>query len=39
MDYFFITTSLLKIVGMLFVVILPMVAYSVYAERRGSAFI
>jgi NADH-quinone oxidoreductase subunit H len=39
MDYFFITTSLLKIVGMLFVVILPMVAYSVYAERRVSAFI
>jgi len=39
MDYFFITTSLLKIVGMLFVVILPMVSYSVYAERRVSAFI
>ncbi len=39
MDYFFITTSLLKIVGMLFLVILPMVAYSVYAERRVSAFI
>ncbi|HAF02188.1 MAG TPA: NADH-quinone oxidoreductase subunit NuoH [Spartobacteria bacterium] len=39
MNYFFITTSLLKIVGMLFVVILPMVSYSVYAERRVSAFI
>src|SRR6266513_1106111 len=39
MDYFFVTTSLLKIVGMLFLVILPMVAYSVYAERRVSAFI
>src|SRR5437773_11141834 len=39
MDSFFITTSLLKIVGMLFLVILPMVAYSVYAERRVSAFI
>jgi len=39
MDYFFLTTSLLKIVGMLFIVILPMVAYSVYAERRVSAFI
>ncbi|HJT80887.1 MAG TPA: complex I subunit 1 family protein [Chthoniobacterales bacterium] len=31
--------SLLKIVGILFVVILPMVSYSVYAERRISAFI
>ena len=39
MDYFFIVTSLLKILGMLFVVILPMVAYAVYAERRVSAFI
>src|SRR2546423_10513430 len=38
MTYFFIT-SLLKIVGILFVVILPMVSYSVYAERRVSAFI
>src|SRR6266545_2201898 len=37
MTYFFIT-SLLKIVGILFVVILPMVSYSVYAERRESAF-
>ena len=34
-----IWTSLLKIVGILFVVILPMVSYSVYAERRISAFI
>ena len=39
MDYFLVTTSLLKIVGMLFIVILPMVSYSVYAERRVSAFI
>src|ERR1700704_3281892 len=39
MDYFLITTSLLKIVGILFLVILPMVAYSIYAERRVSAFI
>src|SRR6266581_3478996 len=39
MDYFLITTSLLKIVGIIFVVILPMVSYSVYAERRISAFI
>src|SRR5712691_10176629 len=38
MDYFLITTSLLKIVGMLVIVILPMVSYSVYAERRVSAF-
>src|ERR1700716_137150 len=39
MDYFLITTSLLKIVGILFLVILPMVAYTIYAERRISAFI
>ncbi|MEM0968047.1 MAG: complex I subunit 1 family protein, partial [Verrucomicrobiota bacterium] len=39
MDWFFVLTSLAKIVGLLFFVILPMVAYSVYAERRVSAFI
>jgi len=39
MDSFFVVTSLLKIVGILFVVILPMVSYAVYAERRVSAFI
>src|SRR6266852_2808290 len=39
MDSFFIATSLAKIIGILFVVILPMVAYAVYAERRVSAFI
>jgi len=39
MDSFLIITSLIKIVGILFVVILPMVSYSVYAERRVSAFI
>jgi NADH-quinone oxidoreductase subunit H len=39
MDYFLITTSLLKIAAILFLVILPMVSYSVYAERRLSAFI
>src|SRR5438046_8390011 len=39
MDYFLIVTSLLKIIGILFLVILPMVSYSVYAERRVSAFI
>ena len=39
MDFSFVITSLLKIVGILFVVILPMVSYAVYAERRVSAFI
>ena len=39
MDSFFIITSLLKILGILFVVILPMVSYAVYAERRVSALI
>jgi len=33
-----ILTSLAKIVGILLLVILPMVSYSVYAERRVSAF-
>src|SRR5438477_1898934 len=36
---FFILTTLLKIVGIVFVVILPMVSYAVYAERRISALI
>src|SRR5690349_1521812 len=36
---FFIFTTLLKIVGMIFVIILPMVSYAVYAERRVSALI
>ena len=39
MDSVFLITSLLKIIGMLFLVILPMVSYAVYAERRVSAFI
>src|ERR1700757_5458724 len=39
MDSFFVVTSLLKIVGILFVVILPMVSYAVYAERKVSALI
>jgi NADH-quinone oxidoreductase subunit H len=39
MDLTFIVVTLLKIVGILFVVILPMVSYSVYAERRVSGFI
>jgi NADH-quinone oxidoreductase subunit H len=36
---FLIVTSLLKIIGIVFLVILPMVSYSVYAERRISALI
>ena len=39
MDYFFILTSLMKILGVIFLIILPMVSYSVYAERRVSALI
>src|SRR5438552_743691 len=39
MDSFLVITSLLKIVGILFVVILPMVSYAVYAERKVSAAI
>src|SRR5947199_6954630 len=38
MDSFFVITSLLKIVGIL-AVILTMVSYAVYAERRVSAFV
>jgi NADH-quinone oxidoreductase subunit H len=38
MNSFFFATTLLKIVGMIFV-ILSMVSYSVYAERRVSALI
>ena len=34
-----IAISLLKTLGLLFVVVLPMVSYTVYAERRVSAFI
>ncbi len=34
-----ILSSLVKIIGLVFLTILPMVAYSVYAERRVSAFI
>ena len=36
---FLVVTSLLKIIGIVFVIILPMVSYSVYAERRVSALI
>ena len=34
---FLILTSLLKILAIVFLIILPMVSYSVYAERRVSA--
>ena len=36
---FLVLTSLLKIIGIIFLIILPMVSYSVYAERRVSALI
>jgi NADH-quinone oxidoreductase subunit H len=38
-DFVFLTAALVKIVFFAFMVILPMVAYSVYAERRVSAII
>jgi len=38
-DLAFLITSVVKIVFLTFLVILPMVAYSVYAERRFSAII
>src|SRR3984957_13105702 len=37
MNTFFIVTSIVKIIAIIFVVILPMVSYAVYAERRVSA--
>jgi NADH-quinone oxidoreductase subunit H len=36
---FLIITSLVKIFGIIFLVILPMVSYSIYAERKVSALI
>lgn len=39
LDFTFLITSVVKIVFLTFLVILPMVAYSVYAERRFSAVI
>jgi len=36
-DWFFIATSLAKTLGIIFVVVLPLVSYTVYAERRMSA--
>src|SRR5439155_22975335 len=35
----FVLITLLKIVGIVFLVILPMVSYAVYAERKFSALI
>jgi len=34
-----VLVSLIKTVGLIFVIILPMVSYTVYAERRVSAMI
>ena len=39
MDWFYILTSLAKTIALIFLVILPMVSYAVYAERRVSALI
>ncbi|MCB1232106.1 MAG: NADH-quinone oxidoreductase subunit H [Verrucomicrobiae bacterium] len=39
MDWTFLALSVVKIIGLVFLVILPMVAYSVWAERRVSAAI
>jgi NADH-quinone oxidoreductase subunit H len=39
MDWQFTLISLAKILGIIFLVILPMVSYTVYAERRVSALI
>ncbi len=39
MDITFILISVAKIIGLVFLTILPMVAYSVWAERRVSALI
>lgn len=37
MDWIFIIVSLAKILGVIFFIILPLVSYTVYAERRVSA--
>ena len=39
MDWSFIIISLIKIILITFVILLPMIAYSVYAERRFAAII
>ncbi len=38
-DWFLIFTSLAKTIFLIFLVVLPMVSYTVYAERRVSALI
>lgn len=39
LPWFFMLTSLAKTIGIIFVIVLPMVSYTVYAERRVSALI
>ncbi|MGB8353374.1 MAG: complex I subunit 1 family protein [Chthoniobacteraceae bacterium] len=39
LDWFLILTSLAKTLGIIFLIVLPMVSYTVYAERRVSALI
>ena len=39
LPWFFIATSLAKTLGIIFLIVLPMVSYTVYAERRVSALI
>lgn len=39
MDFVFIAITIAKIIGFTFLIILPLIAYSVYAERRVSAII
>ena len=39
MDAFFVISTLIKIVVITFLLLLPMIAYAVYAERRVSAII
>src|ERR1700677_3671080 len=39
LDWFLILTSLAKTIGIIFLIVLPMVSYTVYAERRVSALI
>ena len=39
MDWAFIISTAVKIIGFTFVIILPIIAYSTYAERRVSAII
>src|SRR5580698_9773403 len=39
LDWFLILTSLAKTLAIIFLIVLPMVSYTVYAERRVSALI